>query len=158
MNTYSLLLTAVGATAQRWTYQNPSLMTEGVSISINPDVKDQTMVGGGCSGAFGIACQQFGSVGLSPERSELVTQTLFDENIGGLYGEERHWFYAWRQSWICSLHPAHVPGRHWTGRLSMLRCGTTLFKTISRRQRQSTTRTCACTPLLARATKTFFLQ
>lgn len=42
------------------------------------------MVGGGCSGAFGIACQQFGSVGLSPANQQIVTQTLFDENIGGL--------------------------------------------------------------------------
>lgn len=80
-----LLLHAVGsATAQRWTYPNSALTSEGVSITTDPSVKYQTMIGGGCSGAFGIACQQFGSAGLSREFSELVTQILCDENIGGL--------------------------------------------------------------------------
>lgn len=42
------------------------------------------MIGGGCSGAFGVACQQFGSEGLSPANQPKVTQILFDENIGAL--------------------------------------------------------------------------
>ena len=84
MKTYLLFLAARTVSAQWWTYENPALTSEGVSITINPSIKYQTMVGGGCSGAFGIACQQFGSVGLSPEKSEQVTQILFDENIGGL--------------------------------------------------------------------------
>ena len=79
-----ILASAGSAAAQYWTYPNPALTNEGVSISINPNVQYQTMIGGGCSGAFEIACQQFGSAGLSEENSELVTQTLFDENIGGL--------------------------------------------------------------------------
>ena len=65
-----------------WSYaQN---FTSNVSITIDPTVQYQQMIGGGCSGAFGIACQQFGSVGLSPAKQEEVTQILFDENIGGL--------------------------------------------------------------------------
>lgn len=79
-----LLLGVRTASAQYWTYPNPALTNEGVSISVNPNVKYQTMIGGGCSGAFGIACDQFGRNGLSPEKSEIVTQSLFDENIGGL--------------------------------------------------------------------------
>lgn len=70
--------------AQWWTYTDPELTNEPISITVNSYIKYQTMIGGGCSGAFGIACQQFGSVGLSPANQELVTQTLFDENIGGL--------------------------------------------------------------------------
>ena len=55
-----------------------------VSIVVNALDRYQEMIGGGCSGAFGIACQQFGSVGLSTQNQQIVTQTLFDENIGGL--------------------------------------------------------------------------
>lgn len=75
---------ATTASAQWWTYTDPAYTNTPISIVINPYIKYQTMIGGGCSGAFGIACQQFGSVGLSPENSEAVTQILFDENIGGL--------------------------------------------------------------------------
>ena len=76
-----LLLAAVTCVSA-WSYtQN---FTSTVSIAIDPAVQYQTMIGGGCSGAFGIACQQFGSVGLSPAKQEEVTQILFDENIGGL--------------------------------------------------------------------------
>mgnify|MGYP001940425939 CR=1 FL=1 len=84
MKILSLIAVAQPCSAQYWTYEDPTLTREGVSISVNPNIKYQIMIGGGCSGAFGIACQQFGSVGLSEENSELVTQTLFDENIGGL--------------------------------------------------------------------------
>ena len=77
-----LLLVTVASRAYAWSYtQN---VTATVSISITPAVTYQQMIGGGCSGAFGIACQQFGSVGLSPAKQEEVTQILFDENIGGL--------------------------------------------------------------------------
>ena len=84
MSLFIILAIAVGADAQWWTYQDPALTDAGVSINVNTEVKYQMMIGGGCSGAFGIACQQFGSVGLSPKRSDEVTQILFDENIGGL--------------------------------------------------------------------------
>lgn len=79
-----VVASAGSASAQYWTYDNLAFTDEGVSISVNSNVKYQTMIGGGCSGVFGIACNQFGSAGLSEENSELVTQTLFDENIGGL--------------------------------------------------------------------------
>ncbi|KAL9092940.1 MAG: hypothetical protein Q9159_000564 [Coniocarpon cinnabarinum] len=55
-----------------------------VAITVNPGVTYQTMIGGGCSGAFGVACDQFGRNGLSPANQETVTETLFSENIGGL--------------------------------------------------------------------------
>ncbi|KAK5134349.1 hypothetical protein LTR08_006529 [Meristemomyces frigidus] len=82
MGISSLLLAgAVGASAQ-WSYTENT--DNKVSVVVNGYQKYQTMIGGGCSGAFGIACNQFGSVGLSPANQEIVTQTLFDENIGGL--------------------------------------------------------------------------
>lgn len=77
-----LFLLAVGAAAQNYSYVPNA--TFSAAISINAHQKYQTMIGGGCSGAFGIACQQFGSAGLSPANQETVTQILFDENIGGL--------------------------------------------------------------------------
>ncbi|KAI9709699.1 MAG: hypothetical protein M1820_003101 [Bogoriella megaspora] len=55
-----------------------------VSITVNSFVKYQEMIGGGCSGAFGVACDQFGRNGLSPANQQTVTETLFSENIGGL--------------------------------------------------------------------------
>lgn len=79
-----LLTAATGATAQWYTYTDPAYTNTPISIVVNTYIKYQTMIGGGCSGAFGIACQQFGSVGLSAENSDEVTQILFDENIGGL--------------------------------------------------------------------------
>nr|OQO31692.1 hypothetical protein B0A51_01040 [Rachicladosporium sp. CCFEE 5018] len=42
------------------------------------------MQGSGCSGAFGIACDQFGGSGLSPANQQEVTKILYDENIGAL--------------------------------------------------------------------------
>lgn len=80
MEALLVLGTALGVAA--WSY-TPNV-TYSASISLNAAQQYQTMIGGGCSGAFGIACQQFGSVGLSPANQELVTQILFDENIGGL--------------------------------------------------------------------------
>ena len=76
------LLLAASAQAHAWSYSQN--VTTPVSMTINAAVKHQQMIGGGCSGAFGIACHQFGSVGLSPAKQEAVTQMLFDENIGGL--------------------------------------------------------------------------
>lgn len=83
MKVFLLLATAIGSSSA-WTYTYPENNDTSVSIVVNAFTKYQKMIGGGCSGAFGIACQQFGSVGLSPSNQELVTQTLFDENIGGL--------------------------------------------------------------------------
>ena len=54
------------------------------SIVVTTGIKYQEMIGGGCSGAFGVACDQLGRKGLSPANSELVTEMLFSENIGGL--------------------------------------------------------------------------
>lgn len=75
------LATAVGS-ALAWTYEENT--DTSVAIVVNAFTKYQVMIGGGCSGAFGIACQQFGSVNLSVANQQAVTQTLFDENIGGL--------------------------------------------------------------------------
>lgn len=77
-----LLVVGLVSSAAAWSYSQNGTST--AQITINVEQKYQTMIGGGCSGAFGIACQQFGSVGLSPSNQELVTQILFDENIGGL--------------------------------------------------------------------------
>jgi glucosylceramidase len=64
-----------------WSYiQNES----PVQVTINAGVRHQTMIGGGCSGAFGVACDQTGARGLSPENQQLVSDYLFNENIGGL--------------------------------------------------------------------------
>ena len=84
LSTRLALLCAGTVSAQWWTYSDPEYTNTPISIVVNTYIKYQTMIGGGCSGAFGIACQQFGSVGLSEENSEKVTQILFDENIGGL--------------------------------------------------------------------------
>ena len=86
MNLFLFLASAIGAGAQWWTYSDPAYTDIPISITINSYIKYQTMIGGGCSGAFGIACQQFGSVGLSPQNSERVTQILFDENVKGGHG------------------------------------------------------------------------
>jgi hypothetical protein len=84
MKLLAILAVVRAASAQWWTYSDPEYTNTPISIVVNTYIKYQTMIGGGCSGAFGIACQQFGSVGLSPENSYKVTQILFDENIGGL--------------------------------------------------------------------------
>ncbi|KAJ4377181.1 hypothetical protein N0V83_000004 [Neocucurbitaria cava] len=64
-----------------WAYtQNESV----VRVSVNAGVQYQTMIGGGCSGAFGVACDQTGAHGLSPTNQQLVSNYLFDENLGGL--------------------------------------------------------------------------
>lgn len=77
---FCLLALAVRISA--WIYTENT--DTSVAIVINGFEKYQEMIGGGCSGAFGVACQQFGSTGLSAANQQTVTQTLFDENIGGL--------------------------------------------------------------------------
>jgi glucosylceramidase len=77
---HSLVTMSVGVSA--WSYQQTFDNT--ATIQVNALQRHQEMIGGGCSGAFGIACQQFGSSGLSVANQQLVTKTLFDENIGGL--------------------------------------------------------------------------
>ena len=81
-----MLALPVGVTAQNI----PALLpyTDGINntltVTISADVRYQEMIGGGCSGAFGVACDQFGRKGLSPGNQELVTEKLFSENMGGL--------------------------------------------------------------------------
>lgn len=76
-----ILLTTLG-NVSAWEYtQN---FDNTATIDISAFKRYQSMIGGGCSGAFGVACQQFGSEGLSSENQLKVTQILFDENIGGL--------------------------------------------------------------------------
>jgi glucosylceramidase len=79
------LLSAGAVTAQYvpvpWAYtQNEP----PVQVSVDATVRHQTMIGGGCSGAFGVACDQTGAHGLSPANQQLVSEYLFNENIGGL--------------------------------------------------------------------------
>lgn len=73
---------AILARASAWSYTQDFDNT--ASVHINALHKYQEMIGGGCSGAFGGACQLFGANGLSPENSQKVTQLLFDENMGAL--------------------------------------------------------------------------
>lgn len=79
--TFSISLALLGQSSA-WNYTPSSGYS--ANIKINARQTYQTMIGGGCSGAFGVACQQFGALGLSPENQQRVTQILFDENIGGL--------------------------------------------------------------------------
>lgn len=51
------------------------------TINIDATKKYQTMIGGGCSGAFGAACT---TNTLSAANQQKVVETLFSENIGGL--------------------------------------------------------------------------
>lgn len=55
-----------------------------VEVLVNAAVRHQTMIGGGCSGAFGVACDQTGAHGLSATNQQLVSDYLFSENAGGL--------------------------------------------------------------------------
>lgn len=56
MKTYVLLAGISSAAAQSYSYDPIGIDTR-VSISVNGHNKHQTMIGGGCSGAFGIACK-----------------------------------------------------------------------------------------------------
>jgi len=56
-------------------------LTFETTINIDASQQYQTMIGGGCSGAFGAACT---TNTLSAASQQEVVKTLFDENIGGL--------------------------------------------------------------------------
>ena len=84
----SILLSFIalgGATAQLvpqpWAYTQKE---PPVKVNVDATIRHQTMIGGGCSGAFGVACDQTGSKGLSASNQQLVSDYLFSENIGGL--------------------------------------------------------------------------
>ncbi|KAJ5032204.1 glycoside hydrolase superfamily [Bipolaris maydis] len=85
-----LLFIAVGSViAQPFPqlYPQPWVYTQKespVQVTVDATVRYQTMIGGGCSGAFNVACDQTGSKGLSPSNQQLVSDYLFSENIGGL--------------------------------------------------------------------------
>src|SRR5690349_3260931 len=80
-----LLLYASGLYAQYvpvpWAYTQFEPRVQG---TVDATVRYQSMIGGGCSGAFGVACDQTGSKGLSPSNQQMVSDYLFNENIGGL--------------------------------------------------------------------------
>jgi len=59
---------------------NKSLTFE-TTIHIDAGKRYQTMIGGGCSGAFGAACT---TNTLSAADQQAVVETLFSENVGGL--------------------------------------------------------------------------
>jgi glucosylceramidase len=66
--------------ASPWSYSQAS---PPVQITVNANMRYQTMTGGGCSGAFGVACDQTGG-GLSPATQQEISDYLFSENLGGL--------------------------------------------------------------------------
>jgi glucosylceramidase len=80
----SLMLTALASavTANGWgPPKSPAPLTFDATIRVNAQERYQTMLGGGCSGAFGAACV---TNALSAADQDTVVKTLFDENIGGL--------------------------------------------------------------------------
>ncbi|KAK4552100.1 hypothetical protein LTR86_010636 [Recurvomyces mirabilis] len=80
---YSTILagTATAVTAQG-SYPVPTNnLTFDATINIDAAYKYQTMIGGGCSGAFGAACT---TNTLSAADQQTVVKTLFNENYGGL--------------------------------------------------------------------------
>ena len=56
MKAYTFLAGISCACAQSYSY-DPAGIDTHVSIKVNGHNKHQTMIGGGCSGAFGIACK-----------------------------------------------------------------------------------------------------
>lgn len=56
MKAYTFLAGISCACAQSYSY-DPAGIDTHVSIQVNGHNKHQTMIGGGCSGAFGIACK-----------------------------------------------------------------------------------------------------
>lgn len=56
MKAYTFLTGISCAYAQSYSYYPAGIDTH-VSIKVNGHNKHQTMIGGGCSGAFGIACK-----------------------------------------------------------------------------------------------------
>lgn len=59
MKTHTFLAGISCAYAQSYSY-DPAGIDTHVSIKVNGHNKHQTMIGGGCSGAFGIACTSIG--------------------------------------------------------------------------------------------------
>jgi glucosylceramidase len=80
---YSIVLasTAIVVSAQASYGADNKSLTFETTININAGKKYQTMIGGGCSGAFGAACT---TNTLSRSDQEAVVETLFSENVGGL--------------------------------------------------------------------------
>ncbi|KAI0473024.1 glycoside hydrolase family 30 protein [Xylariaceae sp. FL0804] len=70
----SAVMTAVAARAS-------GALEFKASITVDASTRYQTMIGGGCSGAFGAACS---TATLSAADQEAVAATLFGENAGGL--------------------------------------------------------------------------
>ena len=58
-----------------------SALSFKATINVDAGLRYQTMMGGGCSGAFGAACT---TNTLSAKDQDTVVKTLFDENVGGL--------------------------------------------------------------------------
>jgi glucosylceramidase len=73
-------VTAVAA-SQPPAYKGQGSLSFSASINIDASKHYQTMVGGGCSGAFGAACT---TNTLSAADQQNVVETLFGENAGGL--------------------------------------------------------------------------
>ena len=80
---YPIILagTAIVVSAQASYGTDNKSLTFETTININAGKKYQTMIGGGCSGAFGAACT---TNTLSQLDQEAVVETLFSENVGGL--------------------------------------------------------------------------
>ncbi|KAJ5391059.1 glycoside hydrolase [Penicillium cosmopolitanum] len=80
---YSLML--AGAATAISVQANPSISPQPLSfrttLTVNTAKRYQTMIGGGCSGAFGAACQ---TNSLSTADQQTVVKALFDENLGAL--------------------------------------------------------------------------
>lgn len=60
---------------------SPQPLSFHTTLTVNTAKQYQTMIGGGCSGAFGAACQ---TNSLSTADQQMVVKTLFDENLGAL--------------------------------------------------------------------------
>ncbi|GIZ49208.1 hypothetical protein CKM354_001224300 [Cercospora kikuchii] len=73
--------TGYGNSSYGNTSPNSADLTFQAKISINVATRYQTMVGGGCSGAFGAACT---TNTLSAADQQAMVETLFSENIGVL--------------------------------------------------------------------------
>jgi len=85
MKHYSVILASAAATAIV-SAEMPNVAIDAknlftAAITVNAATTYQKMMGGGCSGAFGAACQ---TNTLSAADQQTVAKTLFDENFGAL--------------------------------------------------------------------------
>lgn len=80
---YSLILAGVASPilAQANSLGPPQPLSFRTTLNVNTGKRYQTMIGGGCSGAFSAACQ---TNSLSASDQQTVVKTLFDENLGAL--------------------------------------------------------------------------